>query len=34
MTEESSPDEYFCEKCRKDFHKIHKASNGLVLSLP
>lgn len=30
MTEESSPDEYYCEKCRKDLHKIHTASNGLV----
>ncbi|KAM7186487.1 putative histone deacetylase complex subunit cti6 [Naviculisporaceae sp. PSN 640] len=28
MTEESSPDEYFCEECRKDFHKIYTASNG------
>ncbi|KAK3693966.1 hypothetical protein B0T22DRAFT_57106 [Podospora appendiculata] len=28
MTEESSPDEYFCEACRKDFHKIYTASNG------
>ncbi|KAK2032926.1 PHD-finger domain-containing protein [Colletotrichum zoysiae] len=28
FTEESSPDEYFCEKCRKDLHKIHAASNG------
>lgn len=28
MTEESSPDEYFCEKCRKDLHRIHTASNG------
>ncbi|KKA30164.1 hypothetical protein TD95_001164 [Thielaviopsis punctulata] len=28
MTEESSPDEYYCEKCRKDLHKIHTASNG------
>ncbi|KAM0529237.1 hypothetical protein ACHAPS_001250 [Verticillium nonalfalfae] len=27
FTEESSPDEYFCEKCRKDLHKIHIASN-------
>lgn len=25
---ESSPDEYFCEQCRKDLHKIHIASNG------
>ncbi|KAL0937598.1 histone deacetylase complex subunit cti6 [Colletotrichum truncatum] len=29
FTEESSPDEYFCEKCRKDLHKIHTATNGL-----
>ncbi|KXH69223.1 PHD-finger domain-containing protein [Colletotrichum salicis] len=28
FTEESSPDEYFCEKCRKDLHKIHAAANG------
>lgn len=28
---ESSPDEYFCELCRKDFHKIHSASNGYVI---
>lgn len=28
MTEESSPDEYFCEECRKEFHKIFTASNG------
>ncbi|OLN96347.1 putative histone deacetylase complex subunit cti6 [Colletotrichum chlorophyti] len=28
FTEESSPDEYFCEKCRKDLHKIHTATNG------
>ena len=27
---ESSPDEYFCEQCRKDLHKIHTASNGCV----
>ncbi|KAH7235840.1 hypothetical protein BKA59DRAFT_287418 [Fusarium tricinctum] len=25
---ESSPDEYFCEQCRKDLHKIYTASNG------
>ncbi|KAK2592269.1 Histone deacetylase complex subunit [Conoideocrella luteorostrata] len=25
---ESSPDEYFCEQCRKDLHKIHIATNG------
>ncbi len=28
MTEESSPDEYFCEGCRKDLHKISIAGNG------
>lgn len=28
MTEESSPEEYFCEQCRKDLHKIFTASNG------
>lgn len=28
MTEESSPDEYFCEDCRRDLHKIFTASNG------
>ncbi|KAM0377975.1 hypothetical protein ACHAPK_001483 [Fusarium culmorum] len=25
---ESSPDEYFCEQCRKELHKIYTASNG------
>lgn len=30
MSEEASPDEYFCEECRKEYHKIHMASNGLV----
>ncbi|KAG7123186.1 putative histone deacetylase complex subunit cti6 like protein [Verticillium longisporum] len=33
FTEESSPDEYFCEKCRKDLHKIHIASNRTVAIL-
>lgn len=28
MSEEASPDEYFCEDCRKDLHRIHMASNG------
>ncbi|KAH6855068.1 hypothetical protein B0I37DRAFT_46619 [Chaetomium sp. MPI-CAGE-AT-0009] len=32
MTEESSPDEYFCEKCRDDLHKLWTASNGSVYS--
>lgn len=28
MNEEQSPDEYFCEQCRNDLHKIFTASNG------
>ncbi|KAL2130826.1 hypothetical protein VTI74DRAFT_5918 [Chaetomium olivicolor] len=32
MTEESSPDEYFCEQCRADLHKLWTASNGSVYS--
>ncbi|KAK3310787.1 uncharacterized protein B0T15DRAFT_49940 [Chaetomium strumarium] len=32
MTEESSPDEYFCEQCRADLHKLWTASNGSVFS--
>lgn len=28
ISEESSPDEYFCEECRKDLHRINMASNG------
>lgn len=28
--EDMSPDEYFCELCRKDLHKIYTASNGYV----
>lgn len=28
MSEDSSPEEYFCEECRKDLHNIHIASNG------
>ncbi|CZS91798.1 related to CTI6 Cyc8-Tup1 Interacting protein [Rhynchosporium agropyri] len=28
MNEDTSPDEYFCEGCRKDLHKILVASNG------
>ncbi|KHJ36127.1 putative fyve phd zinc finger [Erysiphe necator] len=27
-SESSSPDEYFCERCRKDLHKIFTATNG------
>ncbi|PGH16284.1 hypothetical protein AJ79_01823 [Helicocarpus griseus UAMH5409] len=32
MEEASSPDEYFCEECRKDLHKIISASNGQKFS--
>ncbi|KAJ5908175.1 Zinc finger PHD-type [Penicillium taxi] len=28
MDEETSPDEYFCEGCRKDLHRIRGESNG------
>ena len=28
MDEEMSPDEYFCDECRKDLHKIRGESNG------
>lgn len=28
MDEAMSPDEYFCEECRKDLHKIRTESNG------
>ncbi|KAK8061375.1 Histone deacetylase complex subunit CTI6 [Apiospora phragmitis] len=28
VTEESSPDNYYCEQCRRDLHKIYTASNG------
>jgi hypothetical protein len=31
MNEDSSPDEYFCEQCRKDLHKIYTAPNGYVI---
>jgi len=28
MSEDSSPDEYFCEECRKDLHQRFTAPNG------
>ncbi|KAJ5100464.1 Zinc finger PHD-type [Penicillium angulare] len=28
MDEETSPDEYFCEECRKDLHRIRGEANG------
>lgn len=30
MDEAMSPDEYFCEECRKDLHRIKNESNGYV----
>lgn len=31
MDEASSPDEYFCEECRKDLHKVMTSSKGCVI---
>ena len=31
MQEEASPDEYFCEECRKDLHKVMTSPKGCVL---
>lgn len=28
MDESMSPEEYFCEQCKPEFHKIHRNSNG------
>ena len=28
LDESMSPDEYFCEECKPDFHKIYKSPNG------
>jgi hypothetical protein len=28
MQEEASPDEYFCEECRKDLHKVMTSAKG------
>lgn len=28
MEESKSPEEYFCEQCRKDLHKITTSANG------
>ncbi|KAF2184019.1 hypothetical protein K469DRAFT_739502 [Zopfia rhizophila CBS 207.26] len=33
MDEAASPDEYFCEECRKDLHKLMTSSKGCVLRL-
>lgn len=31
MNEGQSPEEYFCEQCRKDLHRIYTAPNGYVI---
>ncbi|KAB8295857.1 hypothetical protein EYC80_008678 [Monilinia laxa] len=33
MNEDTSPDEYFCEQCRKELHRIRTAPNGQRYSL-
>lgn len=30
MSEDTSPEEYFCENCRKELHKIYTAPDGYV----
>lgn len=30
MSEEQSPDEYFCEECRPNLHKVYTDKNGYV----
>lgn len=32
MDEAASPDEYFCEECRKDLHKVTTSPKGYVLA--
>jgi len=32
MSEDQSPDEYFCEECRPNLHKVYTDKNGYVLS--
>lgn len=32
MDEAASPDEYFCEECRKDLHKVTTSSKGYVIA--
>jgi hypothetical protein len=33
MDEAASPDEYFCEECRKDLHKVTTSPKGYVLAI-
>ena len=32
MNEEQSPEEYFCEECRKDLHRMYTTPNGYVIA--
>jgi hypothetical protein len=34
MDEAASPDEYFCEECRKDLHKVMTSPKGCVQQSP
>lgn len=34
MDEAASPEEYFCEECRKELHKVMTSSKGYVVCLP
>jgi len=31
--DDTLPEEYYCEECRKDLHKVYKSTNGLVSPL-
>jgi len=33
MDEAASPDEYFCEECRKDLHKVTMSPKGYVVKI-
>lgn len=34
LDESMSPDDYFCEECKPDFHKLRRNSNGYVSQFP
>lgn len=33
MTESATPENYFCEQCRPDFHRLSKTASGYVINL-
>ena len=33
MTEQATPENYFCEKCRPDYHRVGKTIHGYVVNL-